>query len=98
MQFGGILDSHLKLTGQDKDLLEMIIGQSERLDRIISDFLTFAHPGEPSFALQDIRSIIKNTVFLLEQDSRYTDQIDIKEVYESVLPRVYVDKDLIHQV
>lgn len=94
----GVLDSHLKLTGQDKDLLEMIIGQSERLDRIISDFLTFAHPGEPSFALQDIRGIIKNTVFLLEQDSRYTDQIEIKEVYESILPRVYVDKDLIHQV
>lgn len=94
----GILDTHLKLTGQDKDLLEMIVGQSERLDRIISDFLTFAHPREPSFSLQDIREVIKNTLFLLEQDSRFTDQIEIKEVYESVLPKVYIDPDLIHQV
>lgn len=94
----GILDAHLKLTGQDKDLLEMIVGQSERLDRIISDFLTFAHPREPSFSLQDIREVIKNTLFLLEQDSRFTDQIELKEVYESILPKVYIDTDLIHQV
>jgi PAS domain S-box-containing protein len=94
----GILDAHLKLTGQDKDLLEMIVGQSERLDRIISDFLTFAYPREPSFSIQNIREVIKNTVFLLEQDSRYTDHIEIKEVYESVLPRVCIDPDLIHQV
>lgn len=94
----GILDAHLKLTGQDKDLLEMIVGQSERLDRIISDFLTFAHPREPSFSLQDIREVIKNTLFLLEQDSRFTDQVELKEVYESILPKVYIDTDLIHQV
>ncbi|MDN3513317.1 MAG: PAS domain S-box protein [Candidatus Brocadia sp.] len=94
----GILDAHLKLTGQDKDLLEMIVGQSERLDRIISDFLTFAHPREPTFSLQDIREVLKNTIFLLEQDSRFTDQIEIKEIYESILPKVYIDTDLIHQV
>jgi PAS domain S-box-containing protein len=94
----GILDSHLRLTGQDKDLLEMIVGQSERLDRIISDFLTFAHPREPSFSLQDIRDVIKNTLFLLEQDSRFTNSIEIKRVYESVIPKVYIDTDLIHQV
>ncbi|MDE1889684.1 MAG: PAS domain S-box protein [Planctomycetota bacterium] len=94
----GILDNHLKLTGQDKDLLEMIVGQSERLDRIISNFLTFAHPREPSLFLQDIREVIKNTIFLLEQDSRFTKQVEIKEIYESVLPKVYIDTDLIHQV
>lgn len=94
----GILDAHLKLTGQDKDLLEMIVGQSERLDRIISDFLDFAYPSEPSFSLQDVRDVIKNTLFLLTQDSRFTDQVEIKEVYESVLPKVYIDPDLIHQV
>lgn len=94
----GILDAHLKLTGQDKDLLEMIVDQSERLDRIISNFLTFAHPREPSFSLQDIREVIKNTLFLLEQDSRFTDQVELKEVYESILPKVYIDTDLIHQV
>ncbi len=94
----GILDNHLKLTGQDRDLLEMIVGQSERLDRIISNFLTFAHPREPSFFLQDIREVIKNTIFLLEQDSRFTKQVEIKEIYESVLPKVYIDTDLIHQV
>lgn len=94
----GILDSHLRLAGQDKDLLEMIVGQSERLDRIISDFLTFAHPREPSFSLQDIRDVIKNTIFLLEQDDRFTDTTEIKEVYESILPKVYIDTDLIHQV
>lgn len=94
----GILDTHLKLTGQDKNLLEMIVGQSERLDRIISDFLTFAHPREPSFSLQDIREVVKNTIFLLEQDRRCTDQIEIKEIYESILPKVYIDTDLIHQV
>ncbi|HHT9136889.1 MAG TPA: PAS domain S-box protein [Candidatus Wunengus sp. YC60] len=94
----GILDTHLKLTGQDKDLLEMIVGQSERLDRIIKDFLTFAHPREPYFSLHDIREVIKNTIFLLEQDSRFTDKIEIKETYESILPKVYIDTDLIHQV
>ena len=94
----GILDTHLKLTGQDKDLLEMIVGQSERLDRIIKDFLTFAHPREPYFSLHDIREVIKNTIFLLEQDNRFTDKIEIKETYESILPKVYIDTDLIHQV
>src|SRR3990172_2494205 len=94
----GILDAHLKLNGQDKVLLEMIIGQSERLDRIISSFLTFAHPREPSFSLQDIKDVIKNTIFLLEQDNRFTDKIEVKETYESILPKVFIDPDLIHQV
>ncbi|HHT9142262.1 MAG TPA: PAS domain S-box protein [Candidatus Wujingus californicus] len=94
----GILDAHLKLNGQDKVLLEMIIGQSERLDRIISSFLTFAHPREPSFSLQDIKDVIKNTIFLLEQDNRFTDKIEVREIYESILPKVFIDPDLIHQV
>ncbi len=94
----GILDAHLKLNGQDKVLLEMIIGQSERLDRIISSFLIFAHPREPSFSLQDIKDVIKNTIFLLEQDNRFTDKIEVKEIYESILPKVFMDPDLIHQV
>lgn len=94
----GILDSHLKLSGQDMDLLEMIVGESERLDRIISDFLSFAHPREPSLVLQDIKGIIKNTIFLLGQDKRFTDKIEIKEIYETVLPKVYIDTDLIHQI
>ena len=42
--------------------------------------------------------MIKNTIFLLEQDNRFTDKIEIKETYESILPKVYIDTDLIHQV
>lgn len=94
----GILKRDLKLSGDDKTLLDVVIEESERLNNIITDFLNFSQPVRFVFTKNDIREVIDDTVFLLEQDGRFKSNIEINKIYEDNLPKVSMDLDWIRKV
>lgn len=93
-----MLKRDLALDGDDQKLFEMVAEETDRLNNIITNFLTFAHPAEYHFAKSDILAIINETLLLLEQDERFNERIKIIKVYENNIPKVYLDQNWIRKV
>lgn len=93
-----MLKQDLILNGDDKKLFEMVVEETERLNNIITNFLTFAHPAEYHFVKSDIFAIIDETLLLLQRDERFNEKIRIVKAYESNVPKVYLDQNWIRKV
>lgn len=94
----GMLRRDLSLMGDDQKLFDMVVEETDRLNSIISNFLTFAHPAEYHFVRSDILEIIDETLFLLEQDARFHEEIRVVKMYENDIPEIYVDRNWIRKV
>jgi len=93
-----MLKRDLALAGDDQKLFEMVVEETDRLNSIITNFLTFAHPAEYHFVRSDILAIIDETLLLLQRDERFNEKIKIIKVYENDVPRVYLDQNWIRKV
>ncbi|OHB46405.1 MAG: hypothetical protein A2099_06520 [Planctomycetes bacterium GWF2_39_10] len=93
-----MLKRDLRLKGDDQKLFEMVVEETDRLNSIITNFLTFAHPAEYHFVRSDIIEIIDETLFLLEQDARFNEKIKIVKAYEKNIPKIYLDRNWIRKV
>ena len=93
-----MLKRDLALNGDDQKLFEMVVEETDRLNNIITNFLTFAHPAEYHFVRSDILAIIDETLLLLEQDERFNEKIKIIKVYENNVPKIYLDQNWIRKV
>ena len=93
-----MLKRDLALDGDDQKLFEMVVEETDRLNSIITNFLTFAHPAEYHFVRSDILAIIDETLLLLQRDERFNEKIKIIKVYENDVPRVYLDQNWIRKV
>lgn len=60
-----MLNNELKLNGENKRLMELIMKESDRLDRIISDFLEFARLRPPAVRRVSLNRSIEDILILL---------------------------------
>jgi len=64
-----VLQSELKLTGEEGKLMDLIIKESDRLNGILQDFLSFARPGKGRFKTLDLRNLAAEVAALLRRDA-----------------------------
>jgi two-component system sensor histidine kinase PilS (NtrC family) len=78
-----VLDSQTPRGSSQASLMEIILRESDRLNKIITNFLTYARPRVSNFSEIDVREAIGDTVLLLKHSP------DVKENHklETVLPR-----------
>ncbi len=81
-----VLDSQTPRGTSQASLMEIILRESDRLNKIITNFLTYARPRVSNFSEIDVREAIGDTVLLLKHSP------DVKENHklETVLPRTPV--------
>jgi two-component system sensor histidine kinase PilS (NtrC family) len=60
---------------QKTKLMEIALNEMERLNRIITDFLTYSRPSSPVFSLIDIISVLDETMELLKHSEHNKDNI-----------------------
>ncbi|NWG14435.1 MAG: PAS domain S-box protein [Acidobacteria bacterium] len=61
-----ILRSHASTSESDKRLLDILMRESDRLNRFVEDFLSFARPRDSARELVDLKSLLQDSVALLE--------------------------------
>ncbi len=67
-----MLRRELALNDEQKALMDIIVRESNRLDRLLSDFLRYARPQSLTFTTCDIlHDVILTTVDLLQRDERF---------------------------
>lgn len=81
----------------DRDYVEIIVKETERLERILTEQLTFANLSPAEFNAKDINKVIRETVGL------FTEKLEAKKARLSTnladdIPQVSIDADKMKQV
>jgi two-component system sensor histidine kinase PilS (NtrC family) len=93
-----MLYNELKLDGENTRLMELIMRESDRLDRIISDFLDFAKLRTPSKYPTKLERALEETLTLLSKNAEKSEGISTQLECDTRLPEVWMDDEQMRQV
>jgi two-component system sensor histidine kinase PilS (NtrC family) len=93
-----MLYHELALEGENRRLMELIMRESDRLDRIISDFLEFARLRTPRRVPSKLGRCIEEVVTLVRQNTEKVAGIVIRATCDAALPDVWMDDEQMRQV
>jgi len=82
---------------EQRNLLDVITQEVNRLNRVVSQFLDYARPYAPNLKPQPINAVIEKALAVIETDS-LSSRIDIQLELHPHLPPVPVDQEQLHQV
>ncbi|MBD3258959.1 PAS domain S-box protein [candidate division GN15 bacterium] len=93
-----VLSSELQLDGPNARLMELITRESQRLNKILTEFLAYARIGRPAYTKVELCHLVSEVRELIQMHDRVPDNIVI--AVDSDEPIVYVvgDEDLIKQM
>ena len=86
------------LDGDNAELMDLVMRESDRLDGIITDFLEFARLRPPEFSAADIGKCIAETALLLRHVPGYARGMTIRVETEEEQDRILADEEQIRQV
>lgn len=82
-----VLQKELKLEGTHQRLMEIVLRETERLNSIVSDFLSYSHPGKSRTTEFDLAQVIRDVITLLKnsKERRPETLFDFQAQEESAL-------------
>ncbi|MDD3805346.1 MAG: GAF domain-containing protein [bacterium] len=91
------LQSELGEQSMLSEFSAIISQETDRLNRVITDFLTFARPNPPNLRRHDLNEVVGRCLDLLAVETEQRD-IKTKVRLSSKLPGIYIDSDHLEQV
>jgi two-component system, NtrC family, sensor histidine kinase HydH len=82
---------------EQRNLLDVITEEVNRLNRVVTQFLNYARPYSPELRPRSINAVIEKALAVVEADS-LSARIDIQWELHPHLPPVPMDQEQIHQV
>jgi len=91
------IEENLDDEDENKEYIKRIIKQVDRLNQLLSEFFTYAKPGEPKKIRTSLIDIINDTrpLIKVKLDKK---NIGLKELYEKDLPQIVADPNQLQQV
>ncbi len=93
-----VLKADLTLDGDDEQLMSLIIKESSRLNKILSDFLLYARVSRPQFRKVDINHLIFETIELVRRHPSFHNRIKFDLPPAGVTSFVAGDEDHLKQI
>ncbi len=93
----GIFKRHADLSGENRELLDIIEKEIDRLNRTIIDFLNFAKPSPIEKSPANLNDLIDETIALLTDHGKTDAKIKINRSYDRRVADMPVDRDAIKQ-
>lgn len=90
-----VKDAHLKEQG--RKYVDIIIKETNRLEKILEDILTFSRKSEAKLQISDINEVLSETLEVLSDDISRK-QIEVNKIFFTELHKVRVDTQQIKQV
>jgi two-component system sensor histidine kinase PilS (NtrC family) len=72
-----VLQSELALKGDEKNLMDIVVRETDRLNTIITEFLEYARPGFVQTVQVELASLIEETTALLKNSKVFSEAITI---------------------
>ena len=93
-----LLRSHLTVANNDERLFEIIVRESDRLNKFVEDFLSFARPGKYPRQEMDLGALLKDSVALLLNNPEVKSKHAVNLKLESPQIPVVGNADQLRQV
>jgi two-component system sensor histidine kinase PilS (NtrC family) len=93
-----VLASELNFSPEQSQLMEIVLRESDRLNRIVSDFLTYARPPKMERTTVELAAILSETVALLRNSPELGPDHRITEQYPSHPVRYNGDPNQMRQI
>jgi two-component system, NtrC family, sensor histidine kinase PilS len=93
-----VLRSDLPVTGENARLMELIVKESHRLSRILTDFLTYARLGRTAYTKVELCHVISDVLQIVRHHQSFSPNIDITLEARETCAYVSGDDDLIKQL
>jgi two-component system sensor histidine kinase PilS (NtrC family) len=93
-----VLASELKPQGENARLMELIVKESHRLSKILSDFLSYAKVTRPTYNKVELCHILSDVIELMRHHEAYRENIRFTCESESSIVYVVGDEDLVKQI
>ena len=93
-----VLRSEMDADSSQAELMEIILRESDRLNRIITDYLTYARPRSQAPASVDVRELLRETFTLLRHSPEIKDGHGLEEDYPDEAMVVNADASQLKQV
>ncbi|MEI6309581.1 MAG: ATP-binding protein [bacterium] len=94
--YAQLLLSRKLLREQGEKYAEVIVAETERLDQLLSQLLTFARPSPPQMVRLELRRTLENTLALVEPRAREQGVAVVRQIQPT--PAVLVDENQVQQV
>lgn len=82
----------------DKLLTRLIVKESERLSRLLSDFIDFARVHIERKELLDLRETVRHAVNVVSRHPAFREEVEITSVIDDAPVVIEGDEDLLHRV
>ena len=93
-----VIRDSLKVSGEEKKLMNVIVDESYRVSQSIEQFLNLASPKKNVFTEFDISDAVKETISLLRRGGELDEKVKIKGNFSSQKVPFYGSKDQIKQI
>jgi two-component system sensor histidine kinase PilS (NtrC family) len=93
-----VLASELNLSTDQSQLMDIVLRESDRLNRIVSDFLTYARPPKIERSLIELGGLLSETVALLRNSPELRPDHVILEQFPPEQIHYYGDPNQIRQI
>jgi len=93
-----VLQRELKLDGENHRLMALIMKESQRLNKILSDFLTYARMGRPAYNKVELCHIVSDIRELLIRHESVSPAVSLRFDTDESIVYVVGDEDLIRQL
>ncbi len=78
-----VLKDESKLKKEQRELMDIIVSESQRVSHSIEQFLNLASPGPRTFSRINLTGILKETLTLLQGSGQLNGNVQVKGNYES---------------
>ncbi len=93
-----VLKNELELEDDNKKLMDLIVKESHRLSRILSDFLSYARVDKRIYNKVELCHVVTDVIQLLYHHNSYHSKIDINFETDHSITYVVGDEDLFRQL
>jgi len=94
--YAQLLLSRKLIQEQGEKYAEVIVAETERLDQLLSQLLTFARPSPPQMVRLELRRTLENTLALVEARAQEQGVAVVRQIQPT--PAVLVDENQMQQV
>ncbi len=93
-----VLEKEIEVSQENAQLMALIVKESHRLNRILSEFLQYAKIDRPTYTKVELYHLINEVVQVLYHHQSFTDDIRINFETDGSIVYVIGDEDLIKQL
>lgn len=93
-----LLRDSSRLSGEEKELMELVTYESDRLNRIITDFLLYARVRPAEQSVVELAQVVNETMTLVRNHEDYHPGIEIVDAVRGCRCHVRADRDQLKQI